>query len=305
MTSTEQLERETEWTRAQLASTLDELRSITPGRVIDEALGYAKTSGGDLLRGLGHQMVEHPMSATLIGAGIACFLMSNGKVEGTPVRPNGNGQDRSAMETGGGIGATANSAMQSVKESAQSAAAGLSSAASSIGDTASNAYETVSDTARRTASSVKRTAWSVKNAAASVTPSTDSIAAMGQSVWDFCKDQPLVLAGLGLAIGAALGSVIPETAAEDRLMGETADQIKGKAQQLASEKFDVAKSVGEHMIDETAKLAKQELAQLVGGQQSESQAQGDHPNLPSDRQNADQAQQSGTEFRPIGEGPFH
>src|SRR5579864_6328991 len=78
MASTEQLEREAELTRAQLAASLDELRSITPGRAIDEILGYAKSGSAELLRGIGNQIVEHPLPATLIGAGLAWLIMSNG-----------------------------------------------------------------------------------------------------------------------------------------------------------------------------------------------------------------------------------
>ena len=83
MTSTEQLERETEQTRARLTETLEELRSMTPGRVVDEVLDYAKTGGGDFLRNmgskLGHQVAENPLPAALIGAGVIWLMMSDGK----------------------------------------------------------------------------------------------------------------------------------------------------------------------------------------------------------------------------------
>jgi ElaB/YqjD/DUF883 family membrane-anchored ribosome-binding protein len=46
---------------------------------------------------------------------------------------------------------------------------------------------------------------------------------------------PLVLVGLGLAAGAALGGAIPETRAEDRLMGEASDALKARGTTLARE----------------------------------------------------------------------
>jgi hypothetical protein len=38
------------------------------------------------------------------------------------------------------------------------------------------------------------------------------------------RDQPLILGAIGLAVGAAVGALIPNTEAENRLMGETRDR---------------------------------------------------------------------------------
>ncbi len=257
MASTEQLEREAELTRAQLAASLDELRAITPGRVVDEILGYAKSGSAELLRGLGNQVVEHPLPATLIGAGIAWLIMSNGSSSGSVRAAGYDGRERAtgnnwfsetgrtSSSTAGDLRDRADSAVHGLKEKtqsavssvgdridsttglvrerAQSAIAGLSSTASGIGDSISDAYGTVTDT-------VSRTASSVAEAAASITPSQDELIQAGQRIWDYCKSEPLVVAGLGIALGAALGAAIPETEAENRLMGEAADNLKEKAQ---------------------------------------------------------------------------
>lgn len=285
MTSTEQLEREAELSRNQLAASLAELRSITPGRIVDEILGYAKSGSAELLRGLGNQVVEHPLPATLIGAGLAWMIMSNGSsARGTAYdarsRTASNGgwfsetkqaassaaesaSDRassamhglrdSAQSTMSGIGDSFDSATGAVKQRAQSAMSSLSDTAAGIGDSLSNAYGAVTG--------------SVASAANSIVPSQDELMQAGQRIWDFCKDQPLVVAGLGIAVGAALGAAIPETGAENRLMGEAADQLKQKAQNFVADPLknanQMAKSVGERIIDETARIAKQEVASLV------------------------------------------
>jgi ElaB/YqjD/DUF883 family membrane-anchored ribosome-binding protein len=272
MTSTEQLEMETEQTRARLTDTLDELRAMSPGRMLDEVLDFAKDSGGEMLRGLGRQISENPMPTVLIAAGIAWMTM--GKANGSSKSSTNGSTDgesrgltdgvsdaaNSTYQTGKDWGAKAGSAAQGAKETFQSAASGLSSAASAIGDKASSAYNAMSEKASRTASSMKSTASGIAGSTAAM---EESAVAATRGLFDFCKDQPLVLAGLGLAIGAALGASIPETEAEDRLMGETADQMKDKAQQIASEQYQTAKDVGQHMVEETAKLAKQELTGAV------------------------------------------
>jgi hypothetical protein len=46
-TSSEQLEREAEQSRARLAEKLDDLRAqITPGQIVDQLTDYARESGG-------------------------------------------------------------------------------------------------------------------------------------------------------------------------------------------------------------------------------------------------------------------
>jgi hypothetical protein len=45
-------------------------------------------------------------------------------------------------------------------------------------------------------------------------------ATTSRDMFDFCCDQPLVLAGLGIALGGAVGAAFPSTETEDQLMGE-------------------------------------------------------------------------------------
>src|SRR6185295_14391941 len=98
-----------------------------------------KANGSDFFRNLGHQISEKPLPATLIGAGIAWFIMANGsssKSSASRMRANGNGQNwgdkswsdsaselaDSAYETGSEWSDKAGSAMRSAKDTAKSAA---------------------------------------------------------------------------------------------------------------------------------------------------------------------------------------
>src|SRR5438094_941840 len=75
----EQLEHEAEGVRAELASTLDELRlRMTPGRIVDEAVDYARdTPVAEFLRNLARDAREHPLPLLLIGAGIAWLVIAS------------------------------------------------------------------------------------------------------------------------------------------------------------------------------------------------------------------------------------
>jgi hypothetical protein len=81
-------------------------------------------------------------------------------------------------------------------------------AGAAFGDTVSNTYDRAAAGAGRTASAVARSASGLGNTAL----------ASGRDFMDFCRDQPLVLAGIGLAVGAAIGAVLPRTKAEDQFM---------------------------------------------------------------------------------------
>jgi hypothetical protein len=150
---------------------------------------------------------------------------------------------QAAAETGDSIREMAGSMAESARQTATQTADGLRDTTGSVTDSvqrsASHGYEAIADTARRSASTL-----------------TDSTKAAGQrtlqtgnSLLDFCREQPLVVTGLGIAVGAIIGALLPVTEAEDRLMGETSDRLKERAQDLASEQYEGARKVGERALD--------------------------------------------------------
>ena len=65
-----------------------------------------------------------------------------------------------------------------------------------------------------------------------------------------------MLAGLGIALGAAVGALLPSSETEDRLMGETSDELKGRAQDLAAEQYQKAKTVAAAASEEAQAQAE-------------------------------------------------
>src|SRR2546430_3469227 len=78
MSTSEQLERETEEERARISETLEELRArMTPGHVVDRLVDYAtERSGGMFFRNLRQQAVENPVPIALVGAGLGWLAMA-------------------------------------------------------------------------------------------------------------------------------------------------------------------------------------------------------------------------------------
>jgi hypothetical protein len=77
--SSAEIEREVEDTRASLAGTLEQIRDrASPGQLFEQALDYAKQSGGgDLARNLGASVRDNPLPLLLIGAGIGWLMLSD------------------------------------------------------------------------------------------------------------------------------------------------------------------------------------------------------------------------------------
>jgi len=61
-------------------------------------------------------------------------------------------------------------------------------------------------------------------------------------VVDMFQNQPLIAGALAFAAGAALGAALPHTEQEDAAVGEIADQVKGKAAEVAADAYDEGKS---------------------------------------------------------------
>jgi hypothetical protein len=89
----EELEREAEQVRDQLAASLDQLRlRLTPGRMVDEAVRYFRgTPIADFGRNLGREVRERPMPLLIIFAGITWAIVATAlsKREAAPAAGTG------------------------------------------------------------------------------------------------------------------------------------------------------------------------------------------------------------------------
>jgi len=303
MLKSELLEREAEARRTQLAETFDELRArVTPGHMLDRLVDYATDSGGaDFFRNLRDQTVANPLALGIIGAGLAWLMLSNGKetrgLPGAPYRRRmrtyfadtreraGNAmsdaaagaRDRvaeaayRASEAAGSIGATARTAKDAALETASSWREAAGSAASSLRDTTSSAYEQAKSRASDTRAALGGAASTVYGGVAQSAGRTaegmkafaTGAATTSRDMFDFCRDQPLVLVGLGVALGAAVGAAFPSTDAEQELMGEASDELKERTRAFAQEHYDKSRSTAEAVLDKVQQKVKESSQSLM------------------------------------------
>jgi ElaB/YqjD/DUF883 family membrane-anchored ribosome-binding protein len=238
MTTSAQLELEAEETRSQIASTLDELRDrMTPGQIVDQVIDYMRDSGGGMfVQNFRQQVVANPIPVTLVGAGIAWLAFASRRRTNGGIDPAGGAmRDRAS--------AVAEGWSDSARETASDWAGQTGTAASRLGDRANEAGARLKGRADAATSALNDAASSAYDTAARGSRRLrENVASGGRTLTDLVKDQPLVVAGLGLALGALLGAVLPGTEAEDRLMGDASDAAKSDAKGFAEQQVEKGKA---------------------------------------------------------------
>lgn len=299
--SSAEIEREVERSRAQVETTLDELRErTTPGQLFEQALDYARRSGGpEFFRNLGEAVRDNPLPVLLIGSGIAWLMLSGGGRARAPAYGPAYGPVSDVPSAGpyptatpglrhGATAAAGPSVTGRASAAAGAAREGLSGAAHRAGeavgmagdaaqrasdavrqisDAASDAVQRASDTAEAVAGSVSAAAASAgqqaREAGHYAREQAGHLAAGARQGFGWLlRDQPLILGALGVALGAAIGGLLPPTETEDRLMGETRDRLAERAREAAEEGYERAKeTAGERL--ERARAAAGEAAEKV------------------------------------------
>jgi ElaB/YqjD/DUF883 family membrane-anchored ribosome-binding protein len=284
MTLADQYERKAEAHRAQISELIDELRyRATPGEVMDQFLGWE--DGREIARTFGRQMRGNPLPLALIGAGVAWLMLSDGtrRNAGVPLHDglddyeNFDGYESAANGLGRRAKRTmrkASDSVRSVKDSASELSQRAKDTAADLGEGAQSALDSARDTASGVADNVQAGYGKAKQA---VSEAADSVADTASDAWEKSTDlaqrtadtvtqtasnlnrlaheQPLLVAGIGLAVGMAIGAVVPMSEAEHRLMGEPSDKLKDSAGDLASEGYEKVKAVAEDALEAAAGAA--------------------------------------------------
>ena len=233
----ERIERDIDRTRASLGRTVDALeRRLSPGELVDQALGLAREHGGEFATNLGRSVRNNPMPVILTGVGLA-WMMASSNEPRAPVRRAGYGgyqewMSESAEESGtddpagrlkGGV-SSAKSAVGSLGEKVSRAKDSLKDSVSGMSDSARGAVSGSGDRMRMQGERMRMQSHRLRS-----------------NFETLMEDQPLIVGAICIAIGAALGAAFPRTESEDRLLGETRDSVMRAAKERASEAYEDVK----------------------------------------------------------------
>lgn len=254
--SAAEIEQDVERSRARLSGTLDELRErLSPGQLFEQVMDYAKGSGGrEFLGNLGSSVRDNPLPVLLIGAGIGWMMLGGG--HDRPSRDRGWDEDEHDY-AGGKLGQAGSSWVAQGRDAA-------ASAGSAIGDLAGQARDTASEAASRVGEWASEASDAASGAAARVRSGLNSTASAAagsarqarQGLGWLTQEQPLLLGAAGLALGALLGSILPSSEAEDRLLGETRDQaLRAGGEALSAAGEEAKERLAEGLGDAKERLA--------------------------------------------------
>jgi ElaB/YqjD/DUF883 family membrane-anchored ribosome-binding protein len=282
--SLDALEYQTETSRNRVSDLLDELRDrVSPGEVVDQVVGFAGDGAGEFVRSLGRQVRDNPLPCVLAGVGLAWLMLArrtghdgleHTRGNGGPgealarttarARQSSRGSMTRASEMASDAGATARGFASDVVDAASDALSRTSDLAAELGtragDTADRAAQLGREAAARTAERVGDLGSRAADAAWQAGHTARAVPRRAASAIDtLLHEQPLVAAGIGLAIGAAIGALLPASETEDRLMGDGSERAKDWARRTAGGQLDRATETVESAADAARDFAGEQL----------------------------------------------
>ncbi|WP_404394753.1 DUF3618 domain-containing protein [Stutzerimonas chloritidismutans] len=215
------LEREIDQQRAEIGNIVHALESkLSPGQMIDTALGYAKGGGGEFLHNLTDTVKANPVPTLLTSIGLVWLMAGQSR------RPDYSDSASTGPSMTDKLAAKASGLKQQGTGIKDKAAQMSHSASSSLG----NARHRVGDSSRHAAESLRHTADRARG-----------------GFTQLLNEQPLALGAMGIALGALLAASVPPTRREDELMGQKSDELTGKIKDKAREGYAMASAEGEQL----------------------------------------------------------
>jgi len=279
MSSSAHLQREASAARVGLSSALDDLRdSVSTTALTNGAMTFAKEGSSAVARAAVDRAMASPLAAMLIGAGVL-MLMTGGKKDSQvgAVVDKGNAAIKSTASTLAGVGSSiagaASSALSAVSrasgavsDTASATADRVKTAATDASEMASGTYDKASSMATDAYDKAKGTVGDLaaqgRDQGKQAIERTEAMVSEAQGrLEQLAREQPILVAALGVAFGAALGAALPMTKAEQDYMGGAARKAGELGTELAKK---VADTVAHEVSGGDVKAKLGEVADAIG-----------------------------------------
>lgn len=241
------LEREINQTRAEMNETLDALEhKLTAGQLLDQCLKFFGKTGGEIGSSIGNSVKENPVPFLLTATGVAWMMFGPDRSKRhSGYYESGYSEERYAGTYTDDLfdeGSRAPGIGNKVRAGATAAGNQLSRSKEALREGVSNTSKTVKDAVSSTSSAVKdslnRTTVAAQNKAVQAKEHFNVM----------LEEQPLLLGFLGVAVGAAIGFMLPHTEQEDQLVGEVRDKAIAKAKDFGAQSYEQARNIAEQKI---------------------------------------------------------
>lgn len=274
--SVEELRRESERSRAELAATVGQLKEqiagtaddirhkVSPQHIKSEVSEYVSHKSQSWVEGLKQQIVDNPMRAVAAGAAVGIPLLRLARGVPLPLLMIGAGlaltsktvRDRAADATGP-VMDKAGRMLEEVTESARAMQGDAKDTLSSAQGRAAGMAGDAQDEAAGLAGDLRAGAARAAGVAgeklkSGMEAAKDAAARAPNQARQTIGDNAALIGGLGIAIGAIIAAALPETKAEAKAMGRGSDGVKQAAAAAAQSGFEAAKEATTSAADAAA-----------------------------------------------------
>lgn len=286
--STQELRQETERSRAELAATVDQLKErisetaedirykVSPQHLKSEVSELISDKTQGWVRSLKQQAKDHPMQAVAAGTAIAVPLLRLARGIPLPLLMIGAGlaltsktvRDRAAdaaspaLQKAGDVLDETSERVRALSDDLKDGLASVQSQATHLGNDAAETLRTQAAQATGIlGDKIRAGVAAAKNATANATAAVNSAAATAPAkARQVVGENAAVVGGLGIAVGAILAAVLPETKVEAKAMGRAGDHVKQAAGDAAQSALKTAKDAATSALDAAAtKIAEADL----------------------------------------------
>ena len=204
----------------------------------------ATERAGGFIRDLGEAARNNPMSAALIGMGVAWLfatrtergaqLIRRSKIDRLPDAARDAWEGTSSNFRSGGRAARDSDTTDTLRRGGDKVVGRITEAGQRLARDAAGYAEDLPDRAANVFGDVR------------------------ESLTDMFKSQPLAIGAVGLAVGAAIAASLPTTEVEADYLGESSELLKQKASELAGEQVERAAEIGRKVADAVADEAQKQ-----------------------------------------------
>lgn len=235
--SAKEIQRDAAEIRSEMDGTIaDIFQQLQPEELIKKAVQNLRAGhGGRFVSNLTHTISENPVPIAMIATGFG-YLMYN---DAQQRRQPGEATSAASQRQDGSSRA---------REKLEDARAQASQASDAVSDKAGE----LSGRARQGKEQAREKASELADEA------TDRVPQAARRGQELLHEQPMVLAGLGIALGAAMAGTAPLSEEETELVGEHGDRALDELQGAARRVGDHAQAVGHTAANEAQRRARPE-----------------------------------------------
>ncbi len=253
------IERDIDHTRERISRTVDALeQKLSPSEFADQALEVVRSRGGEFATNLMDQIQRNPLPAIVTAAGLLWLMSANGTPRRWPYPESSRGglRDRigdaadRAGQMASGIAERGSDMAHSVAERGSSVAQAVAGAAQSVVGAARSVKDSVAGAGTQFGRGTERVRHDADRAFDTIREGSYRARSEFEHL---LHEQPIVVGAIGVAVGAAIGALLPVSEAENRAMGSASDEVASRIGALSSEGLEMAREKVGEVADEIGK----------------------------------------------------